>query len=404
MCLREYQNTSILEQPSNYFFYNELKSAEYFAGGQGFTFPMSGRYNVTVAGAAGGHGICNTVSGKGLLWRGQLDFAAGENILILVGEKGGSPCENENFFGAGNLCENPPFTETDSAVCNGTWYSNILSLISSDRDLANFIYRNIGGGGGGGASMIRLINHTMDGLEPEQLPLVIAPGGGGSAAVAVYSTVINLINETLFSNVTESDIERYKDFMDAKISFFDPTDPSGIGTRGSVREQSVFRGGAGGGYFTTRNSGDVDGGYLNAKENFAEGGFDCTRQLFDLVDVDATDETGGFGGGGGQCGGGGGGGGFSGGRSSGGDHLFPGQGGYYYAVGAVNIDNQDKRTVQETIIDWNQIEQGYVEFVLADCGCAGVCLVNETADTFECVCPDNKTMLAPNGFDCAQGI
>lgn len=401
MCLEEYQNSSILAQPNNFFFYNDLQSTEFFVGGQGFTIPTSGRYNVTVAGAAGGRGICNTDYGRGLLWNGQLDFLAGENILILVGEKGGSPCKDKNFLGAGNLCLTLPLDEADSAVCNETWYSNIFQALNNPV-LAEEVYKSTGGGGGGGASMIRLVNHTNEGPDPIRLPLVIAPGGGGSSAIALYSE-INQIEAVFPENLT--DFEKYKNFMDAKMVFFDPTDPTGIGRRGSVRDQSIFRGGAGGGYFTSRNSADVDGGYLSAKENFAEGGSDCTRQLFDLVpSVDATDETGGFGGGGGQCGSGGGGGGFSGGRSSGENHLIPGQGGYYYVVGTVDIDEQDKKNVEEPNIEWNESDDGYVELVLANCGCAGLCMINDTADTFECVCPDNETMLALNGFDCTKGM
>lgn len=400
-CLGEYTNTSILANPDNFFFYNKLHSSgEYFAGGQGFRIPTTGRYNVTVAGASGGRGICNIDKGKGLLWRGELNFVAGEELLILVGQKGRSPCESEDFVGAGTLCQNPPLNETESAVCNETWYSRLLLTVPDDR--ADFVYANIGGGGGGGASLIRLINHTSDGPIPAQFPLLVAPGGGGSACLAVYN-VTNQIQATFPDSLT--DMEQYEFFMNAKYSLYDPEDSGGLGRRGYVYEQSSFRGGAGGGYFTTRNSGDVDGGYLNAEENFAEGGFDCSRQLFDLLTyIDSTDIYGGFGGGGGQCGGGGSGGGFSGGRSTGADHSLPGQGGFYYRVGSITSDYQDKKETVETIsVSLNKFDDGFVEFVLRDCGCGEMCIINEVADTFECFCPNNETVLALNGFDCAKG-
>ena len=47
-------------------------------------------------------------------------------------------------------------------------------------------------------------------------------------------------------------------------------------------------------------------------------------------------------------------------------------------------------------------DNGFVEIVLANCGCVHDCLVNLTEDQFECLCPNN-TMLAPDLSDCFVG-
>ena len=399
MCLDAYQNTTVLSNRNNFFFFEQLDaSAEQYQGGQGFRVPVSGRYNISLAGAAGGRGLCNTDHGRGLLWKGQADFKSGEELLILVGQRGRSPCDNEEFPGlSAELCHDPPQTEEDSAACNHTWYLNLENTVPNTT--FSLVYENTGGGGGGGASMIRLFNQTSEGLVGEQFPIVVAPGGGGSAAVTEYS-IINQTLETFPVNSTFR--EEYQQFLDGKHALYDPQDRAGYGTRGYVYEFTIFKGGAGGGYLTLRNSADVDGGYLNAEENFAEGGFDCTRQLFELY-LESPNIYGGFGGGGGQCGCGGSGGGFSGGRSTGADHLLPGQGGYYYKAGSLSRDTQEKKGLMEIGTQLNEFEDGYVEFVLGNCGCAGLCTVNEQEDTFECHCIDNETTLAPNGFDCAKG-
>lgn len=45
---------------------------------------------------------------------------------------------------------------------------------------------------------------------------------------------------------------------------------------------------------------------------------------------------------------------------------------------------------------------GYVDIVLSDCGCVHECVVNEEADQFECLCPEDAR-LAPDQSDCFKG-
>ena len=66
-------------------------------------------YNVTIAGAAGGRGLCNSEYGRGLVQHGQLTISdTGFDYLILVGQRGLGPCETGEPDPGHMLCQNPP--------------------------------------------------------------------------------------------------------------------------------------------------------------------------------------------------------------------------------------------------------------------------------------------------------
>lgn len=405
MCLAEYTGTTITAEKGKFFFYDNMNSEfDEYRGAQGFRITRTGRYNVTLAGAAGGRGLCNTHNGRGLLWKGQVNLTTEDELLILVGQRGLTPCSSIDYQGIANMvCETPPQTEADSLQCNQTWYEWLSTILGPDDSLVQFYSNNSGGGSGGGASMIRIIN-TTSGIA-EVLPVAVAGGGGGSAVIADY----NILNKTTVvigvpSNATS--LEKYRAFMDAKHALFDPTDKEGYGARGQITSdaEGIFRAGAGGSYLTLRNSADTDGGFLRVTENFAEGGFDCGRQIFELSDTHFQQLHGGFGGGGGQCGSGGSGGGFSGGGVFGEEYEIPGQGGFFYYIGNAQLDKPLRfRDVKETEFGMNELDDGFVEVVPENCGCTDQCHIDEKEMTFKCSCQSNGTSLAPNGYDCLKG-
>lgn len=362
-----------------------------FEGAQRFQVPRTGLYNITVAGAAGGRGLCSPVFGKGLVWKGQLNLSIEYYLLILVGQKGAGPCDIDPEF---SLCRDPIVNVTE---CDHAWFDSV--------DLLN--YRLSGAGGGGGASMIRLQNRRDYTLE--DLPLVVAGGGGGAAAILDYNV---MRGDSGFNIPPPPNIigpfplleELYEGFINAK---FTPNDTGQIhrevGQRGFVGEmlrecarfESLWRAGAGGGFITSIPSmDDGDGESLGAERDFAIGGQDCALQFRSATMPIIQGIDGGFGGGGGQCGVGGGGGGYTGGSIFG---LYcnnlPGGGGYSF-LPSISSDPEIGNFSITSDGD------GYVDIVLSNCGCTGDCVVKD--DMFECVCP-NDTILAPDGFDCYLG-
>lgn len=108
-------------------------------GAQGFRVPSAGLYNITIAGAAGGRGLCNIEVGHGLLRQFQVELSTAHELLIVVGQKGLSPCDTEN---PPSVCDSPPTLANETAECNATWYE---FLISEDVDYGNFYYPFVGG-------------------------------------------------------------------------------------------------------------------------------------------------------------------------------------------------------------------------------------------------------------------
>ena len=353
-----------------------------YEGAQGFKIPRETLYNVTVAGAAGGIGICSFEYGFGLKRKVQIHLSLDYEILVLVGQEGSSPCELDSSH---ILCQNPPRTATAADHCMNMWRDWINEAYESqlsDVQLLDAVYLYSGGAGGGGASMIW--PRTVADNDFLELPLVISAGGGGGAAVLDYNTAIN------------SSELNYRMFINADTS------SNVTGTRGyrsPNTEQFLYSAGAGGGWYNLLTTLNFDGQYLSQADRFAEGGADCGQMLASGLGIDVPFESvnGGFGGGGGGCGGGGGGGGFHGGGVLAiNSNMYPGGGGYSL------LENNSALPLY-FIEDGFNDSDGFVDIVPADCNCAHQCVVYEEDEQFECRCPNN-TFLAPDQFDCFEGI
>jgi hypothetical protein len=273
--------------------------------------------------------------------------------------------------------------------CNETWHN-------FTREFDRSFYDAFGGGAGGGGSLVRARRRDFE--ELDDFPLAIVGGGGGISSVVDYSVITNIA-----STASIFDFVNYQVFINAHSRISDPAYGT-TGVRGIrlISTPSNIMPGAGGGYSPgVFVSVDVDGRPLGRAQNFAEGGLDCTQSLITTgSDIPYSGVYGGFGGGGGACGGGGGGGGYTGGAILDAGLAIPGGGGYSY-VGdnfgtSFSVSEVDHGRLSEGHVD------GFVEIVLANCGCVHTCQINSTDDTFRCLCPDD-TILAPDLSDCFAG-
>lgn len=354
-----------------------------FRGGQGFRIPREDVYNVTIAGAAGGRGLCNIHVGRGRRLQFQMRLTPVYELLVMVGQKGKGPCDDP--FGH-PLCHNSPTDVEMAAECNQTWYES-----GSGTDSRRLEYRFNGGGAGGGATMLRARN-----IENGSFPIAvaIAGGGGGTPAILDYDTTIQLIRNLTSEPVITQPDQSYQYHIDARILPSSDIDGWFDGFRGfrPSSDLSIIAG-AGGGWSSFVSSSTSDGKSISQPFNFAKGGLDCGTglQLFRQV-------NGGFGGGGGECGGGGGGGGFTGGAVLEYRNDMPGGGGH-----SVYFLYSTSLTIETESVEYSfNSGDGYVDIVPASCNCSGTCAVNEVEDTFECFCPENTTV-ALDGFDCYYG-
>ena len=338
-------------------------------GAQVFRVPRSGLYNITVAGASGGEGVCHP-SGRGYALLSTFNFTAGQELLVIVGQKGLSGCKNASG-GYIPFCQ-PWANITDLYNCTGKWSQEI----DTDNYLVfdvDYLFDYEGGGGGGGASMVQLVGDTG--------PLMVSGGGGGGGAIYNQTILLN------FSTV-------YRFRSDAYSPSVTPQTVPGMS--GWSFEQSIAGAGVGAGYNADPFATDgTDGSPLSSYIG-PTGGKDC----LDVSGREPTPvlySTGGFGGGGGGCETGGGGGGYTGGRVSaydGGQSLYrPGEGGYSY------ITSNGGDTHPYNDLGFNEGE-GYVEILPLNCLCTGECLIVD--GTFCCSCPAD-TYTAPDGFDCIKG-
>ena len=264
------------------------------------------------------------------------------------------------------------------------------------------LLRFVGSGGGGGASFILPVTRESESFN--NLPIVIAPGGGGSATVERYD-FFDLVPRPSPANI--SDEEQYLLLINAQTAL-DPNILGVIrGSRGYVNTSRsnilspTLRPGAGGGWSSATSGIELDGGVLGSRTQFAIGGQGCFDQLRLTLDnnlqVPISNVNGGFGGGGGQCGGGGAGGGYTGGSVYAAIHFIPSGGGYFLGPQDVGYDNS---SFTQLSVGLNPGEDGYVDIVLVDCGCAYDCTVFQ--ETFKCLCPSGF-QLNPNKVDCFQG-
>ncbi len=150
-----------------------------YGGGQGFRLPRNDLYNITIAGARGGEGLCNFEYGLGGVVHMQVELTTDYEYLILVGHRGTSVCDVPD--NADNpICQQPrPRNVTEAEACEVDW----KNFVNETLNVEHFN----GGGGGGGASMIwpRRKNDS----EFTNLPIAIAPGGGGASTVLDYEAL-----------------------------------------------------------------------------------------------------------------------------------------------------------------------------------------------------------------------
>ena len=146
-----------------------------------------------------------------------------------------------------------------------------------------------------------------------------------------------------------------------------------------------------------------DGGALGSQIQFAIGGLGCFQELQRQItaQVPLSNVNEGFGGGGGQCGGGGAGGGYTGGTVFASLYDVPSGGGYFLGPqSAPQGAGYDNASFTQLSIDLNPGEDGFVDIVPADCGCADDCIVDQ--EMFQCSC-SSGFQLHPNGRDCFRG-
>ena len=342
-----------------------------FLGSQSFCPPRDTSWNITIAGAAGGRGLCNLVHGRGIVqYLESVALKNGQDLIVMVGHKGLGPCETMSSDPGHMLCEDPPQSLVDVQQCSeifGNW-----------SEIADVNIKFTGGAGGGGASYLGTRQHTtlFDDI------IGISGGGGGTSSDFSYTATIK--GDIL------STMELYTAYIDAKSITHDNLISQFIGSRGNGILTDIVTAGAGGGYseslYEILQRIPSDGRGFNMTENFAEGGKHCLENS-ESVPSQLKEAAGGFGGGGGGCLEGGGGGGFTGGAVAGLTKYTPGSGGFSITFNLTN-----------GLFEFNDGD-GYIDIVATDCGCVGECVVYEEEDQFECLCP-NYTQLAPDLSDC----
>ncbi len=365
-----------------------------YDGGQGFRLPRNDLYNITIAGARGGEGLCNFEYGLGGVVRMQVELTTDYDYLILVGHRGTSVCDVPDNA-VNPICQQPrPRNITEAEACKVDWNNWINEALPEGNNVADF---NGGGGGGGGRSSM-IWPRRKNGSEFTDLPIAIAPGGGGASAVLDYESFV-LALSTLSLNYpstgTSEEIYRYH----VNAHFIQYSFTWDVGARGSRLNHLVviITSGSGGGWNSVFGLSllEEDGKLLSQPNNFAQGGFDCSSSLASGSRV-FTDVYGGYGGGGGGCGSGGGGGGYTGGHIFGNSNIVPGGG------GDVRIFNLTELPLVRMLGRNDNDGDGYVEIVSSNCECAGQCVVYPEEKQFECLCPNN-TLLAEDRRSCYQG-
>ena len=373
--------------------------SDYFQGAQRFKVPRTGFYNVTVAGAAGGRGVCSTTSGRGLLWTGTVLLHEEQDLLILVGQQGLGPCDEEVFLERPlPLCSNSPANLSDVQSCQTEWFSWINSDPMLPETERPFVQAIIGGGSGGGASFILPVFRANESFN--RYPIVIAPGGAGSAAEE-RQEIFNEIDKPSPTNASSE--EQLLLLINGQTSSYPSYDMFVRGSRGFINESlssATIRPGAGSGWGAASSSTFSEGHAIGIESQFALGGQDCAIRLRGSFTpyVPVLNVNGGFGGGGSQCAGGGAGGGFTGGSVVFSRFYIPSGGGYFLGPEEAGYDTNN---FIENSLELNTAQlDGFVKIVPVDCGCSYDCIVYD--ETFECVCPTSFN-LTPNQVDCFQG-
>ncbi len=362
-----------------------------YNGGQGFRLPRNDLYNITIAGARGGEGLCNFEYGLGGVVHMQVELTTDYEYLILVGHRGTSVCDVPDNADH-PICQQPrPRNLAEAEACEVDWINETLAK-GSNADLFN------GGGGGGGASMIWPRRKT--GSEFTNMPIAIAAGGGGASAVLDYESLEHILSSfSLNSLSTGTNKEIYRYHVNTHFIWYNLEWPAGVrGNRPrSTNDIIIITSGSGGGWNSVFGFPllEVDGKLLSQPNNFAQGGFDCSSSVPSGSRV-FTGVYGGYGGGGGGCGSGGAGGGYTGGHVAGNLNIVPGSG------GDVGLFNLTELPLVRFFSPFLNDGDGYVEIVSSNCECAGQCVVYPEEKQFECLCP-NDTLLAEDERNCYQG-
>ncbi len=360
-------------------------------GAQGFRLPRNDLYNITIAGARGGEGLCNFEYGLGGVIRMQVELTTDYDYLVLVGHRGTSVCDVPDNA-VNPICQQPrPRNVTEAEACTVDWNNWINGALPEGNTAAFYN----GGGGGGGASMIW--PRRKNGSEFTNLPIAIAPGGGGASAVLDYKSLeFTLLRPSLNYPINGTSEEIYRYHVNARFTQYNLRWQVGVrGTRPA--DDFVITSGSGGGWNSVEGFPllEVDGKLLKQTNNFAQGGFDCSSSTPSGSRV-FTDVYGGYGGGGGGCGSGGGGGGYTGGHVFENSNTTPGSGGDAQAF------NHTKLPIVRIVSTFHNDGDGYVEIVSSNCECAGQCVVYPEEKQFECMC-HNYTLLAEDGSNCYHG-
>ena len=300
MCLQYYTglNSPLVKQ--NLLF--KVNNTE-ISGAQGFRVPKNGLYNITIAGARGGRGICNPLRGYGYMRTVQVKLSMEYKLLIFVGQKGTEPCDviRETDEAYATFCQDPPVNATDVSSCNNTW-----SNFTREADYDPLFYSVFGGGAGGGGSLVQ--SRRRNSMALDSLPIVIVGGGGGSASVLDYDVIksIGALN-TDQEGSTES---AYRMLVNASAETHSASYGS-VGIQGyhnvSMKTTPHTIPGAGGGYNLSLQNQSIDTPFLDGRalHRGGAGGMDCTQLLIDAGHcIPYSGVYGGFGGGGGACGGG----------------------------------------------------------------------------------------------------
>ena len=364
-----------------------------FIGSQSFRAPRVIVYNVTIAGAAGGTGLCNSEYGRGLVQHTSFIPPNTSFVwLILVGQRGLGPCETGEPDPEHILCQNPPLDLEESANCSEAYHQWLQTL--NDADTEESILSFSGGAGGGGASFLGF----RDSRPELDIRAVGISGGGGGSSVLLNISVIQDLLPALENN-TLNDSTLYRDLLNANSTTNNLVNDIEDGFRGYRVESDITTAGVGGGVTDSVDyqSTQADGRAIGHEKDFALGGTHCAANDFSSIPLQLRGGDGGFGGGGGGCGGGGGGGGFTGGAVLGDTNTTPGGGGYSFNSASCNT--AESCSVPPGSYTYNTEVDGYVDIVAADCGCVYECVVYEEDDQFECLCP-NDTQLAPDLSDC----
>ncbi len=104
-------------------------------GAQGFRLPKNDLYNITIAGARGGEGLCNSEYGLGGVIRMQVKLTTDYDYLVLVGHRGTSVCDVPDNA-VNPICQQPrPRNVTEAEDCKVDWINEALP---EGNNVANF--------------------------------------------------------------------------------------------------------------------------------------------------------------------------------------------------------------------------------------------------------------------------